>query len=80
MPLGAISIGLRLRAGAAHTRPNRDTIHLHATGTAPEAAAEWLIDLAGEDIAWRRGHEKAAVAERVNSGRAGDGRALISAT
>ena len=40
------------------------TLHLHATDTPPEADAEWLIDLTGEAITWRRGHEKAAVAVR----------------
>jgi uncharacterized protein (TIGR03083 family) len=40
------------------------TLHLHATDTAPEVAAEWLIDLTGDAIAWRRAHEKAAVAVR----------------
>ena len=34
------------------------------TDTAPEAAAEWLVDLTGDTIAWRRAHEKAAVAAR----------------
>jgi uncharacterized protein (TIGR03083 family) len=40
------------------------TLHLHATDTAAEAAAEWLIDLTGDAIVWRRAHEKAAVAVR----------------
>lgn len=43
------------------------TIHFHATDTAPEAAvssSEWLIDLTGDAIVWRRAHEKAAVAVR----------------
>lgn len=40
------------------------TIHLHATDTAPESAAEWVVDLTGEVIAWRRAHEKSAVAVR----------------
>lgn len=40
------------------------TLHLHATDTAPQAAAEWLIDLTGDAIVWRRAHEKAAVAVR----------------
>jgi uncharacterized protein (TIGR03083 family) len=40
------------------------TLHFHATDTAPEAAAEWLIDLTGDAITWRRAHEKAAVAVR----------------
>ncbi|MGH4012934.1 MAG: maleylpyruvate isomerase family mycothiol-dependent enzyme [Pseudonocardiaceae bacterium] len=39
-------------------------LHVHATDTAPEAAAEWLIDLTGDAIVWRRAHEKAAVAVR----------------
>jgi uncharacterized protein (TIGR03083 family) len=37
------------------------TLHFHATD-AP--AAEWLVDLTGEAITWRRSHEKAAVAVR----------------
>ncbi len=40
----------------------RRTLHLHATDTGPETAAEWLIDLTGDAIVWRRAHEKAAVA------------------
>lgn len=40
------------------------TLHLHATDTAPQAAAEWVIDLTGDSIAWRRAHEKAAAAVR----------------
>jgi uncharacterized protein (TIGR03083 family) len=40
------------------------TLHLHATDTPPEAAAEWLIDLTGQVIVWRHAHEKATVAVR----------------
>lgn len=40
------------------------TLHFHATDTAPEAAAEWVVDLTGEAIDWRRAHEKSAVAVR----------------
>jgi uncharacterized protein (TIGR03083 family) len=40
------------------------TLHFHATDTPPEAAAEWLVDLTGDAITWRRAHEKAAVAVR----------------
>jgi hypothetical protein len=40
------------------------TLHFHATDTPPEAAAEWVVDLTGEVITWRRAHEKAAVAAR----------------
>jgi len=40
------------------------TIHLHATDAAPGAAAEWVVDLTGDRIAWRPAHEKAAVAVR----------------
>ncbi|GAA0492181.1 maleylpyruvate isomerase family mycothiol-dependent enzyme [Streptomyces olivaceiscleroticus] len=39
------------------------TLHFHATDTAPEAA-EWVVDLTGDGITWRRAHEKAAVAVR----------------
>jgi len=41
------------------------TLHFHATDTAPELAAEWLIDLTGDVIVWRRAHEKATVAVRA---------------
>lgn len=37
------------------------TPHLHATDM-PEA--EWVVDLTGDAITWRRAHEKAAVAVR----------------
>jgi uncharacterized protein (TIGR03083 family) len=37
------------------------TVHLHATD-AP--GAEWVVDLTGEQPAWRRAHEKSAVAVR----------------
>ena len=40
------------------------TLHFHATDTPPQAAAEWVIDLTGDAITWRRAHEKAAVAAR----------------
>ncbi|MCF3104454.1 maleylpyruvate isomerase family mycothiol-dependent enzyme [Streptomyces roseoverticillatus] len=40
------------------------TLHLHATDTPAELNAEWFIDLTGEAVAWRRAHEKAAVAVR----------------
>jgi hypothetical protein len=40
------------------------TLHLHATDTRAEAAAEWLVDLTGDAVVWRRAHEKAAVAVR----------------
>nr|WP_042195907.1 maleylpyruvate isomerase family mycothiol-dependent enzyme [Kibdelosporangium sp. MJ126-NF4]CEL22298.1 hypothetical protein [Kibdelosporangium sp. MJ126-NF4]CTQ93079.1 hypothetical protein [Kibdelosporangium sp. MJ126-NF4] len=36
------------------------TVHLHATDT----DAEWVIDLTGDVITWRRAHEKSAVALR----------------
>ncbi|CAM01171.1 uncharacterized protein (TIGR03083 family) [Saccharopolyspora erythraea NRRL 2338] len=40
------------------------SLHLHATDAPPEAGAEWLVDLSGEPVTWRRAHEKAAVAVR----------------
>lgn len=41
-----------------------NTVHLHATDVADELAAEWLVDLTGESVTWRRSHEKATVALR----------------
>jgi uncharacterized protein (TIGR03083 family) len=40
------------------------TLHLHATDTPPEAGAEWVVDLTGDRLAWRRAHERSAVAVR----------------
>ncbi|MFD9667488.1 maleylpyruvate isomerase family mycothiol-dependent enzyme [Rhodococcus sp. NPDC059968] len=40
------------------------TLHFHATDTAPEAEAEWVVDLTGDALDWRRAHEKSAVAVR----------------
>jgi uncharacterized protein (TIGR03083 family) len=39
------------------------TLHFHATDTPAELHAEWVVDLT-ETLAWRRAHEKAAVAVR----------------
>jgi len=39
------------------------TVHLHATDTPADAHAEWVVDLT-ETLAWRRAHQKAAVAVR----------------
>jgi len=40
------------------------TVHLHATDTDPELHAEWVLDLTGDVITWRRAHEKSVVAVR----------------
>ncbi|MFC7907361.1 maleylpyruvate isomerase family mycothiol-dependent enzyme [Streptomyces nigra] len=40
------------------------SIHLHATDPTPGVDAEWFVDLGGDAIVWRRGHEKATVALR----------------
>jgi uncharacterized protein (TIGR03083 family) len=40
------------------------TLHFHATDAAAELHAEWVVDLTGDVPAWRRAHEKAAVAVR----------------
>ncbi|MFI6869818.1 maleylpyruvate isomerase family mycothiol-dependent enzyme [Nocardia sp. NPDC050406] len=40
------------------------TLHFHATDTPEDLHAEWVVDLTGDTITWRRAHEKAAVAAR----------------
>ncbi|MET8449210.1 maleylpyruvate isomerase family mycothiol-dependent enzyme [Streptomyces sp. NPDC005209] len=40
------------------------SIHLHATDTAPELNAEWIVEFGEGGLGWRRGHEKATVALR----------------
>ncbi|GAA2105296.1 maleylpyruvate isomerase family mycothiol-dependent enzyme [Streptomyces albiaxialis] len=49
--------GLREHAGKS--------LHLHATATAPELRAEWLIELGPEGFTWRREHGRATVAVRA---------------
>jgi uncharacterized protein (TIGR03083 family) len=48
----------------AELRGPGGSIHLHATDTAADLAAEWLIELEPDGFTWRRGHEKATVALR----------------
>jgi hypothetical protein len=48
---------------ASSSAPGR-TLRFHATDTARQPAPEWLVDLTGDAIVWRRTHEKAAVAVR----------------
>ncbi|MGC5363651.1 maleylpyruvate isomerase family mycothiol-dependent enzyme [Streptomyces sp. DT24] len=64
MELGSLPVMLDIRSGLRELLGPGRTVHLHATDTAPEAAAEWLVDLTGDTITWRRAHEKAAVAVR----------------
>ncbi|WP_128380967.1 maleylpyruvate isomerase family mycothiol-dependent enzyme [Streptomyces cavernae] len=40
------------------------SIHLHATDAPDALNAEWLVELTGDGVRWRRGHEKAGVALR----------------
>lgn len=39
-------------------------LHLHATDTDPDLAAEWFIESSSNGLTWRRSHEKAALALR----------------
>ncbi|MFJ8672613.1 maleylpyruvate isomerase family mycothiol-dependent enzyme [Streptomyces sp. NPDC093589] len=40
------------------------TLHFHATDTPLEAAADWVVDLTGDTLAWRRSREETAVTTR----------------
>ena len=64
MYLGSLPIHLEYHPEVRELLGPGRTLHFHATDTPPEAAAEWVIDLTGEAITWRRAHEKAAVAAR----------------
>jgi uncharacterized protein (TIGR03083 family) len=48
----------------AELRGAGQSIHLHATDTAPKTAAEWLIEVGNGGFTWRRAHHKATVALR----------------
>ncbi|NLU76755.1 maleylpyruvate isomerase family protein [Streptomyces sp. HNM0575] len=65
MGFGSVPEVVEPRAGApALLGPGR-TLHFHATGTATEATADWLVDLTGDAAVCRRTSEQAAVAVRA---------------
>ncbi|MFD3514062.1 maleylpyruvate isomerase family mycothiol-dependent enzyme [Streptomyces sp. NPDC058657] len=64
MWIGALPQTLQQRPRLRELFGEGRTVHFHATDTSPELNAEWIIDFTGKEIAWRRGHEKAAVALR----------------
>jgi uncharacterized protein (TIGR03083 family) len=64
LELGALPMHFEVHPQTRELLGPGRTVHLHATDTSPQASAEWVIDLTGETIAWRRAHEKAAVAVR----------------
>jgi uncharacterized protein (TIGR03083 family) len=65
MELGSLPMHFEIHPWMRELLGPGRTLHFHATDTAPEAAAEWLIDLTGDVITWRRAHERAAVAVRA---------------
>lgn len=64
MELGSLPMHFEIHPWMRELLGPGRTLHFHATDTAPEAVAEWLVDLTGDTIVWRREHEKAAVAVR----------------
>jgi len=64
MELGSLPMHFEVHPWMRELLDPGRTLHFHATDMAPQAAAEWLFDLTGGAIAWRRAHEKAAVAVR----------------
>lgn len=65
LELGSLPLHLDLQPRLRELLGPGRTVHLHATDTAPEADAEWVIDLTGDTITWRGAHEKCAVAVRA---------------
>ncbi|PRY37930.1 maleylpyruvate isomerase family mycothiol-dependent enzyme [Umezawaea tangerina] len=61
MELGSLPVMLDLKPTQRELLGPGRTIHLHATDVDD---AEWVVDLTGEVIRWRRAHEKSAVAVR----------------
>ena len=64
MQLGSLPMRLEVHPAMRELLGPGRTLHFHATDTAPQLAAEWVVDLTGGHITWRRAHEKAAVAVR----------------
>jgi len=65
MELGSLPMHLEAHPSTRELLGPGRTLHFHATDTAPESSAEWVVDLTGDAVAWRRAHEKAAVAVRA---------------
>lgn len=61
MELGSLPMHLDVNPRIRELLGPGRTVHLHATDMPPEAAAEWLIDLTGDTITWRRARADAAV-------------------
>jgi uncharacterized protein (TIGR03083 family) len=64
MQLGSLAMHFEVHPQMRELLGPGRTLHFHATDTPPEAAAEWVVDLTGDAITWRRAHEKSAVAVR----------------
>jgi uncharacterized protein (TIGR03083 family) len=64
MELGSLPMHFELHPWTRELLGPGRTLHFHATDTGPEDAAEWVVDLTGDALAWRRAHEKSAVAVR----------------
>ena len=64
MELGALPMHFDVHPWMRELLGPGRTLHFHATDTPPDAGAEWVVDLTGDALAWRRAHEKAAVAVR----------------
>lgn len=65
MELGSLPMHFEIHPWTRELLGPGRTLHFHATDTEPDVGAEWVVDLTGETIAWRRAHEKAAVAVRA---------------
>jgi uncharacterized protein (TIGR03083 family) len=65
MELGSLPMHFEIHPSMLELLGPGRILHFHATDTAPEASAEWVVDLTGDAIDWRRAHEKAAVAVRA---------------
>lgn len=64
MYLGSLPMHFELHPWMRELLGPGRTLHFHATDTTADDAAEWVVDLTGDTLAWRRAHEKAAVAVR----------------
>ncbi|GAA2708057.1 maleylpyruvate isomerase family mycothiol-dependent enzyme [Micromonospora olivasterospora] len=64
MELGSLPMMLDVHPRQRELLGPGRTVHLHATDAGPGVAAEWLVDLTGDAVAWRPAHERAAVAVR----------------
>jgi uncharacterized protein (TIGR03083 family) len=66
MELGSLPHMITIKPELGELLAPGRTLHLHATDAPADADAEWVVDLSGHNLSWRKGHEKCSAAIRAS--------------